>query len=48
MLGDATPVAIVKPDDDNKSPLDLFYNAWFSSKTDCSELDKKYEKALIK
>lgn len=38
----------VKRDESNPSPLDLYYNVWFNSDTDCSELDLKYERALIK
>lgn len=38
----------ISHNEDSKSPLDLYYNAWFNSKTDCTELDKRYEKALTK
>lgn len=39
---------IFKHDDDDPSPLGLYYNAWFNSKTDCTELDNRYKRALIK
>lgn len=39
---------VFKRDDNDPSPLGLYYNAWFNDKTDCSILDKRYELALTK
>lgn len=38
----------IEHDEKNKSPLDLYYNAWFNSKTDCSLLDKKFNQCMSK